>query len=327
MHRAPLLLPTLALLLGACTQTQTPTTLQPQTLISTSGDLGAHDPTIIKAGTTYYAYTTGIERTTSNPGGIIVHVSDGGIGGPWRTLGEIPAPTWTRTYSPKNVWAPEIVQNGSTYYLYYAVSQFGTNTSAIGVATTTTPGNPASWRDHGAPVVTSGSGTTHNAIDPAVFNDNGTWWMSFGSFFSGIKLQRLASMTQVTGPITTLATRPAVQHNPVEAPSLMKRGGYYYLFTSWDNCCRGLSSTYNIRVGRATSITGPYTDKNGVRLDQGGGSLVLESRLNQTGPGGQDIQTDGTTFNLVYHYYDTNANGAPKLAVRQLGWNADWPVP
>lgn len=292
-----------------------------------SGDLGAHDPTILKAGGRYYAYSTGIERTADNPGGILVHVSDGGLGGPWRKVGEIPVPGWVKSgYAPKNIWAPEVVQSGGTFYLYYAASQFGTNRSAIGVATTTTPGNPASWRDSGAAVVRSG-GTNYNAIDPDVFNDGGQWWIAYGSFFSGIKLQRLGSMTAVTGGITTLATRPGVAGNPVEAPSIVKRGNFYYLFTSWDLCCRGLGSTYSVRVGRATAITGPYLDKNGVRLDAGGGSLVLGSRLNQTGPGGQDLLQDGTAYNLVYHYYDTTANGAPKLAVRQLGWSGDWPVP
>ena len=216
------------------------------------------------------------------------------------------------------------MKNGSTFYLYYAASQFGTNNSGIGVATSTNPGNPNSWQDHGSAILTS-NGTDYNAIDPDVFNDNGTYWMAFGSFFSGIKLVKMSSMTSITGTIYTLATRPGVQYNPLEAPSITKHNNYYYLFMAWDFCCKGTSSTYNTRVGRATSVTGPYYDQSGKRLDQGGGTLLLGNSGNQIGPGGADI-IDGSS-NLAYHYYDANDSGKWKLAVKTLSWVNDWPVP
>lgn len=329
-----LVLLSLSLVLAACssleTQGHTPTVLTPddaasgrlqsQAVVSMSGDLGFHDPGILGS----VGFSTGIETTIGNPGGILVHRSSGGVGGSWSTVGTIPVAAWAKNYNNKNIWAPDIVKNGSTYYLYYSASQFGTNNSGIGVAASTNPGDPNSWRDLGRAMLTS-NGKDYNAIDPHVFNDNGTWWMAFGSFFSGIKLVKLSSMTSVSGSIITLATRPGVQYNPIEAPSLMKRNNYYYLFTSWDFCCRGTGSTYSIRVGRATSITGPYVDQAGRRLDQGGGTLLLGSSGNQIGPGGQDI-IDGSST-LAYHYYDGNDGGRPKLAIRSLSWNNDWPVP
>ena len=116
-----------------------------------------------------------------------------------------------------------------------------------------------------------------------------------------------------------------MQYNPLEAPSIVKHNNYYYLFMAWDFCCRGTSSTYNTRVGRATSITGPYLDKSGKRLDQGGGTLLLGNSGNQIGPGGADI-VDGTS-NLAYHYYDAGDGGRWKLGVKALSWVSDWPVP
>ncbi len=299
---------------------QSPDTLQPLSSVGMSGDLSFHDPSLLGN----VGFSTGNENTTSNPQGIRVHTSSGGVGGFWSTVGTIAVAAWAKNYNIKNVWAPDIVKNGSTYYLYYAASQFGTNNSGIGVATSTNPGNPGSWVDHGSAILTS-NGKDYNAIDPNVFNDNGIYWMAFGSFFSGIKLVKMSSMTSVTGTVYTLATRPGVQYNPLEAPSIVKHNNYYYLFMAWDFCCRGTSSTYNTRVGRATSITGPYLDKSGKRLDQGGGTLLLGNSCNQIGPGGADI-VDGTS-NLAYHYYDAGDSGRWKLGVKALSWVSDWPVP
>lgn len=303
--------------------------LGPQALLSLSGNPVAHDPTLFKAGSTYCVLSTG-DDNASNPGGVKVHRSGGGLGGSWSQVGTVPVPAWAVSqYGVHNIWAPELVWNGSnaTYYMYYAASQFGTNNSAIGVASSTNPCAANSWTDLG-PIKRSSSGSNDNAIDPSVHWDaaNG-WWMAWGSFFGGIKLQKMSSMTTFTGTTYTIASRPGVAHNPVEAPSIVKRGNYYYLFVSWDSCCKGVNSTYKIVVGRATSLTGPYYDKNGVRLDQGGGTILVQSQGSQIGPGGQDVYTENGVYYLAYHYYDANAGGAPKLAIRQLGWSGDWPVP
>ncbi|WP_202078689.1 arabinan endo-1,5-alpha-L-arabinosidase [Caldalkalibacillus salinus] len=283
-----------------------------------------HDPALIRDGDTYYVFSTGLLRNPEDPGGIYVRKSEGTLEGPWEALGEIPAPEWVLDYEPNHLWAPQVVRNGDKFYLYYAASSFGTNQSAIGVASTATPGDLDSWVDHG-PVLTS-EGEDYNAIDPHVFSAEGDWWMVFGSHFSGIKLQKMDGMTNTTGDIYTLANRPGVPHNPVEAPTIIKKGQYYYLFTSWDRCCAGLDSTYKIAVGRSESVTGPYVDQNGVPLEIGGGTIVLQSEGNQVGPGGQDIlQTYGKDY-LIHHYYDGEANGIIRMQIRTLGWENHWPV-
>jgi arabinan endo-1,5-alpha-L-arabinosidase len=212
--------------------------------------------------------------------------------------------------------------------MYYSVSKFGSNTSAIGLATSST-GRPGSWTDQGT-VYTSNSGSDFNAIDPNLFvNDDGKWWLSFGSWWTGIKMIQINPSTgkQLAGSTTrySLASRPTGT-KAVEAPFIVKRGGYYYLFASYDTCCAGTSSTYKVKVGRASGITGPYRDRNGVDLMNNGGTPVLESHGNVIGPGGQSIMKDTDGDLIVYHYYDGNAGGTPKLGINLLNWSSGWPV-
>jgi arabinan endo-1,5-alpha-L-arabinosidase len=309
-----------------------------QTDIPMSGDIGdfnpaegiddpVHDPSLVHdpRTDTYYVASTGKLRTAENPGGIYLRRSQGELGGPWESLGELPVPEWTKAYGVLHLWAPDVVRQGSWFYLYYSASSFGTNNSAIGVARTKTPADLSSWQDLG-PVLTSDSSKDYNAIDPYVFKDRGAWWMAFGSFWTGIKLQRLQSLTEPVGPVHALATRPGVQFNPIESPAIFKRGPYYYLLASWDFCCRGLDSTYKTVVGRSRSLTGPYIDQEGTRLDQGGGTVILDGRDNQTGTGGGDILREGNRYYFVHHYYDADANGVIRMQIRQLDWRQDgWP--
>ncbi|MEV7194820.1 arabinan endo-1,5-alpha-L-arabinosidase [Streptomyces sp. NPDC093510] len=235
---------------------------------------------------------------------------------------------WSRYSSVPEAWAPDISYHGGTYLMYYSVSSFGSNTSAIGLATSTT-GEPGSWTDRGT-VVTSGPSSDHNAIDPNLFvDDDGKWWLSFGSWWTGIKMIRVDPSTgkPYAGDTTrhSLASRPTGT-KAVEAPYVVKRNGYYYLFASYDTCCAGTASTYKIKVGRASSPTGPYYDKNGVAMTNNGGTTVLESHGRYIGPGGQSVLKDVDGDLLVYHYYDAQDNGTPKLGVNLLDWGTGWPV-
>ena len=282
-----------------------------------------HDPAIISDRQTYYVFSTGI-LDADDPGGIFVRRSNGTLAGPWESMGEIPLPEWTLDYDVNHLWAPHVVRRARTYYLYYAASSFGSNTSAIGVASTRTPGDLDSWEDHG-PVVTSTADDDYNAIDPSVFKDGGRWWIAFGSHWSGLKIQELASMTESTGPVHALATRPGVEHNPIEAPTIFKRGPYYYLLASWDRCCAGTESTYRIAVGRSTSLLGPYVDRDGIPLMEGGGTVILKGDGHQIGPGGQDVHFAFGNHYLIHHYYDGDADGVIRMQIRSMEWEDGWP--
>ncbi|MFE9939223.1 arabinan endo-1,5-alpha-L-arabinosidase [Streptomyces hirsutus] len=267
-----------------------------------TGSVVTHDPSMMRTSSgQYLLYATGggISNKTSSDRTAFSAGADAFSS----------RPSWWRTYSSvPEAWAPDI--------------------SAIGLATSST-GQPGSWTDQGT-VHTSSSSSDYNAIDPNLFvDDDGKWWLSFGSWWTGIKMIQInpSSGKQLSSNTTrySLASRPTGT-KAVEAPFIVKRSGYYYLFASYDTCCAGTSSTYKVKVGRATSITGPYRDKNGVSMMSNGGTPVLESHGSIVGPGGQSIMNDVDGDLIVYHYYDANDNGTPKLGINLLNWSSGWPV-
>lgn len=284
-----------------------------------SGDVGVHDPSIIKEGNSWYAFSTGQ--------GIQVLKSDNGTNFYRVPQIFLTAPSWWKTYvpnqTPMDVWAPDVKQYNGKTWLYYSISTFGKNISAIGLASASSVG-AGSWKDEGVVLTTNGT-QNYNAIDPELVIDaNGDPWLAFGSFWSGLKLTKLDKNTmKPTGSLTSIATR-TTNGGAIEAPSITYRNGYYYLFASIDNCCKGVNSTYKIIYGRSTSITGPYVDKNGVSLLNNGGTILDAGNDRWKGPGGQDIY--GTNI-IARHSYDANDNGNPKLLISDLNWDSSgWPT-
>ncbi|WP_338683293.1 arabinan endo-1,5-alpha-L-arabinosidase [Streptomyces acidiscabies] len=286
-----------------------------------TGSTVVHDPTMIRtSGGRYLVYGTG--------GGISYRTSTDRVAFSAGADAFAGKPSWWSSYGATEAWAPDISYRGGKYLLYYAVSTFGSNKSAIGLATSAT-GLPGSWTDQGT-VYTSATSSDYNAIDPNLFvNDDGKWWLSFGSWWTGLKMIQLDPGTgkQLASNTTrySIASRPTGT-KAVEAPFVVKRNGYYYLFASYDTCCAGTSSTYKVKVGRATGVTGPYYDKNGVALTNNGGTPVLETHGSVIGPGGQSVMADSDGDLIVYHYYDGNDNGTPKLGINLLNWSSGWPV-
>ncbi|AUX48217.1 uncharacterized protein SOCE26_097480 [Sorangium cellulosum] len=290
----------------------------PPVALALSGDVqGVHDPSIIKAGELYHVFSTGpgipIRSSTD-----LLH---------WRLAGAVFSahPDWvaSRVGDVDSLWAPDISYWGGVYHLYYAASRFGTNRSCIGHATTADLAAAGGWADHG-PVLCS-EGTDHNAIDPnVVIDERGTAWLAFGSFWSGLKLVQLAGDgTPIDGTLTSIAARPSTA---IEAPFLVKRDDHYYLFASFDTCCAGARSTYKIMVGRSLALAGPYVDRLGNRMLEGGGSRVLTSRSAWRGPGSNALIQAGESWYHVYHSYDAAADGMPTLRVAELSWGeGGWP--
>lgn len=294
-----------------------------------------HDPAIIRDGSTYYLFTTG---HVSDAEGVVPMRTSSNLRD-WSLRGAVfPAlPAWAKNAVPgtRGLWAPDISKTNGEFRLYYSVSTFGSNRSAIGLATTSQldPAAPAQgWTDKG-PVFESDTTDEFNAIDPNVFADTeGRQWMAFGSFWSGIKMIALDPATGLRlsedTTVYALARRP--DPGAVEAPFVIRRGDFYYLFVSFDFCCRGSESTYSTVVGRSASPTGPYVDRNGDPMMQGGGTLVLGSGQGTgsryVGRGHVAILQDPGQDYIVYHAYDTRQDGAPTLRIRRLIWSADgWP--
>lgn len=297
------------------------------------GSLGIHDPsTVIQCNGRYYVFGT--------HGGIFSKSSADKqywITGP--SVFAL-APSWTTNYSGTNsltasldsFWAPDVIYFNGQYHLYYAISTFGSQKSAIGLATSPTldPTDPSyAWTDQG-PVITSTGGSLYNCIDPCpVFDATNGLWLSFGSFWNGIYLVRLDPTTGLlnTAPTLTHLAINLASGDPIEASYLYYHGGYYYLFVNWAQCCAGINSTYNIHVGRSTSITGPYLDRNNSSMLAGGGTLFLKTTGKYIGPGQVGILDENGTDSFSYHYYDANVNGAPTLDLEPLYWTPDgWPA-
>jgi arabinan endo-1,5-alpha-L-arabinosidase len=302
-----------------------------------STDVRIHDPVMIREAGTYHLFGTGR--------GIAAYSSKDLRA--WKQeppVFEAP-PAWTSKVVASfqgRFWAPDISLHGGTYYLYYCVSTGGKITSAIGVATNKTLDRASSdyrWVDHGMVLQSVPYRDLWNAIDPQlIVAHDGTPWLAFGSFWAGLRLVKLApDRLRLAEPQEwrSLAKRERsvliddAEPEPasIEAPFIFRHDGYYYLFVSWDHCCRGVNSDYKVVVGRAREITGPYLDANDERMDKGGGTRVIAGDARWPGVGHNSVYSfDGRDY-FVTHAYDARDRGWSKLRIFELGWDSrGWPT-
>jgi len=304
-------------------------------------DVRVHDPVMIKQDSTYYIFHTGWGISIKRSQDMKTWQDDG------RVFEE--PPKWALETVKRfkgHIWAPDISYHNGKYYLYYSVSAFGRNTSAIGVATNTTlhrDDPDYQWVDHGKVVESVPGRDMWNAIDPNLaFDAEGTPWLTFGSYWLGMKLVKLEdNLTEVVTDTSlewhTIAARHRYwklderaagnsENGDVEAPFIFRKNGYYYLFVSWDRCCAGEESTYKVVVGRSKEITGPYRDRANKKMIHGGGTLVIKGDENWAGIGHNSAYTfDGTDY-LVAHGYDLSDEGRSKLILTEIEWDKEgWP--
>jgi arabinan endo-1,5-alpha-L-arabinosidase len=293
-----------------------------------------HDPVMIRQDSVYYLFCTGR--------GVSMWSSKDMKN--WKrekpVFDTLPWAVQTIKGFRNHIWAPDISYHDGLYYLYYSVSAFGKNTSCIGVATNKTLHTESpdyKWTDHGKVIQSVPGRDMWNAIDPnLVKDDKGQPWLVFGSFWNGMKLVKLSKdLKSVAQPEQwyTVASRPRNYILPdsvagdaaIEAPFIFKKDHYYYLFVSFDYCCRGEKSNYKMVVGRSEKVEGPYIDRDGVPMNTGGGSLVLEGDTNWNGVGHNAVAGfDGVDY-LIFHGYDANDKGRSKLRIEKISWVNGWP--
>tara|TARA_R110002050_G_scaffold48356_3_gene112487 strand:+ start:46474 stop:47475 length:1002 start_codon:yes stop_codon:yes gene_type:complete len=300
-----------------------------------SVDLLVHDPVVIQQDSMYYLFCTG-NGITNYSSTDLIHWKKGEPIFPKK-------PTWADSIVPEfenHIWAPDITFHNGMYYMYYSISAFGKNTSAIGLTINTTLDEKDryfKWVDQGIVIQSVPNRDLWNAIDPnLVFDENDTPWLAFGSFWNSLKMVKLNSdLKSIASPEEwhTIAKRKRdfelKDDDPgnaaLEAPFIFNKNGYYYLFLSWDLCCKGENSTYKVVVGRSKKATGPYLDKEGKLLNEGGGSLLLEGNKNWYGAGHNSTYTFEGKDYIFFHAYDAKNKGIPKLKIAELEWKNNWP--
>lgn len=295
------------------------------------------DPAVIRAPDGfYYAYATQTRRAGK---WINLQLARSRDLTHWRVIGDaLPVkPAWAA--QTQDFWAPHVIRNGGRYILYYSAKPDTSDERhglCLGVATASSPAGP--FRDIGHPLQ-CGPGFVN--IDPMEYHDpvTGRHLLYWGSGFEPVKVQELGpdliSFAPGSSPRDLVASAPGKASFPVlvEGSWVIRRGGYYYLFYSGDNCC-GTKANYAVMVARSKSPTGPFET-----LEAATGkphSIILEKRGHWIAPGHNSIVTDRAGRDwIVYHAVDSRrpretksdeVNTRRVLLIDRIVWRNGWPA-
>jgi arabinan endo-1,5-alpha-L-arabinosidase len=278
------------------------------TVFALDGQVQIHDPsTIVRCGSKFYTYGTGGTCLVSDDG--------------WM---------WHRGITPpRRGMAPDIIQLGDRYCMYVARNvgaQPRADINLVWTRSLDTNSADYKWVEEG--VVASSDGVEDcNAIDPGLLLDpnDGRLWMVYGSYFGYI---RLVELDPKTGQRSNPRDQPVNLAINCEAAILIHREGWYFLLATHGSCCRGADSGYNIRVGRAQKVTGPYLDHTGLDMIKGGGKLFAGTTSRHIGPGhfGLIDLGEGVQKFSCHYEADLDRGGASVLDIRPLLWRDGWPI-
>lgn len=290
------------------------------TQLSLRGDLVLFDPSAIFDGERYWIISTGAGmpvRTSTDLENIEL-VGDAVEGLPAWAADEVPKAT--------HFWSPDWASFGGRYHLYYALAGGGTNQACIGHASASELGLVGTWTDDGVPLICTPADSDWHGIDPSVLvDDDGKAWLLIGSAGTGLRILELdATGARTAEEPVIVAARP--EGGVIQASTLTKHGEFYYIFASFDLCCKGVESTRSIRFGRSSTLLGPYVDKEGTPLLEGGGSVLLQGGTRWKGPGSNDVLYVGQQSYSFYFAYDAENGGKTSLRLSTLTWDSDgWP--
>lgn len=296
------------------------------------------DPTVVRDPDTGTFYSFSTDR-------VLLSSDDGCI---WSVYAQgdnvINMPTWGEEVQPGksvNLWAPDVVKLGDTWYYFYSLSGWG---SPCGIGYGTSDNIAGPYVDQGRLFSCDDIGI-YNCIDPQVVVDDvtGDIWCVVGSFQGEYMVQLnqeddgtisvYGGMDYQNDNKILIAGTPSASWDgsQYEGSYIIKKGEYYYYFGSSGSCCEGQSSSYQVRVGRSKSITGPYVDSKGIALTQshGGttyGEIVVWAGVNNkniAGPGHNSIVIDDAgDYWLYYHSYSNlDSFGTRHLFMDKLVWN------
>jgi arabinan endo-1,5-alpha-L-arabinosidase len=219
------------------------------------------------------------------------------------------------------LWAPDVTLYRDKYYCYYAFSIWNDPDPGIGLATADHAQGP--WTDVGKVFFSSEIGVP-NSIDPMLVVEGDKLFLVFGSYHGifGVPLspdgaKPAGKLFQITG-------------NQFEGSFIYRKDGYYYYLGSSGSCCQGPFSTYHLMVGRSRDLAGPYVDRDGKRLLDGGGTMLLHGDSGGlfvgTGHNGDIITDDqGATWIFYHAYHKADPDRGRVLMMDRIDWTGGWP--
>ncbi|PLN80496.1 endo-1,5-alpha-L-arabinosidase [Aspergillus taichungensis] len=305
------------------------------------GNVRTHDPNIVEYNNAFYMYKGGVH--------LPIHKAPA-LDGPWEMVGTVlDGPSIVEKGNSNRPWAPTTIERNGRFYCFYTVSSRSNRDSAIGVASSDNP-EGGGWKDHGALISTQKGPradiwpyTVSNAIDASYIEDQDTHkpYLLFGSFWHGIFQVPLAddllSVEDKDHPdAKNLVYLPKGKRKPDEGSFMSYHEPYYYLWFSHGKCCYfdgdlpKAGEEYSIRVGRSRNVRGPFVDRDGVKLSEGGGSVVYGSNNGVTyAPGGLGVLPGNSSVPsdiLYYHYLNASMSlDEAYLGYSYLSYEDGWP--
>ncbi len=308
-----------------------------------------HDPVMAKGEDgRFYIYSTGVGINILSSEDILNWNKEQPVFNPRTAI-----PQWAVDSVPGyrgHTWAPDISYHDGKWLLYYSCSTFGKNTSAIGLVTMKTLDRRSpeyKWHEEGIVMKLHKNIVNWNAIDPNLIVTDDCRMLVYGSYWDGIQMGKLDTdfKTAITTPVTiarrlnrhlsikdldkienfTIEAGDTIEagENAIEAPFITYHNGYYYLFVSFDYCCRGQASTYKTVYGRSENVEGPYIDKSGKPMLQGGGTLLFGPDEEFYGNGHCAVYQFNDLWYFISHAYDKKRNGSARLFIKQLRFDSN----
>lgn len=292
-------------------------------ILPVDGDLfHSSCPEIIKYEDTYYMYIMAPHISMKASKDLIN----------WETVGTAfkgSDPAWLSEEVPGyGIWAPGVYKIKDKYYLYYCISTAGSQNSAIGLAENVTLDHTSpdfKWVDKGM-VIRSFTGDEYNCIDPNIITDEkGDTWLTFGSYWNGIYQRQIDPDTGYlleSNPEPYHIAKRFANNGAIEAPYIIKREEYYYLFTAFNP----MNNSYHNRVGRSTSAHGPFVDREGKLMLEGGGTPVTQGLPELMMPGHASVFLDDDgQYYFISEYFRKDSPSI--LLIGTIIWDEDgWPI-
>lgn len=219
----------------------------------------------------------------------------------------------------QDLWAPDVVKRGKTYYLYYVAKP--ATVHCIAVATGARPQGP--FRH--SRIISCADRNGYGFIDPDLFIDKNGKAYLYVSIDDPVHMIAVIPMkhdlTHAAVPSQALfGVSQAWEHGPdattVEGPFLIHHGSLYYLFYSGNS----YQTNYAMGYATSTSPTGPFTKYPG--------NPILKGNDRVQGPGGGSVVTgpDNQLW-MVYHAWTGregySRGGVRNMRIDPLVWNGD----